>query len=161
MKRSSTVFLRLAIIGIGLIAAAFAIFVVPAFGRGFPEEFPSIAYLRYPLMIGLWAAAVPFFMMLYQGWKLLGAIDKNTAFSDTSVKALKVIKWCAVTIGGIYALMVPTFFFPVAQIDDAPGLIIVGAIIATTPFVFAVFVAVLKRLLESAIAFKSENDLTV
>lgn len=161
MKQGSTWFLRLAIIGIGLIALAFCIFVIPAFSKEFSLEFPQIAYLKYPIVIGMYAAAIPFYVMLYQGLMMLRYIDKNTAFSEASLRALQHIKRSAITIGIIYSLSVPAFFYPVAEIDDAPGLIIIGLIVALTPFVFAVFVAVLKRLLENAIAFKSENDLTV
>jgi ABC-type tungstate transport system substrate-binding protein len=51
--------------------------------------------------------------------------------------------------------------YPIADADDAPGLIIIGAAIACAPVVIAVFAAVLERLLQSAIDLKSENDLTV
>jgi hypothetical protein len=71
------------------------------------------------------------------------------------------MKRCALAIGVIYAISVPVFFYPIAEIDDAPGVILLGMIITSTPLVFAVFVAVMKRLLENVIAIKSENDLTV
>ncbi len=161
MKRGSTLFLKTALIIIGLIALAFCIFIVPAVGKGIGIEFPQFAYLHYPIMIGMWLAALPFFTILYQGFALLKSVDANNAFSEASLQRLTVIKYSALMIGVLYAVGVPTFFYPVGQVVDAPGLIGMGLIIAGTPFVFAVFVSVLKRLLENAIAFKSENDLTV
>jgi hypothetical protein len=161
MKQGSTLFLKMALVGIGLIALAFCVLVVPAIGKGIGMEFPQFAYLHYPVIVGMWLAALPFFTILYQGFALLQSVDKNTAFSHASVIRLNVIKYSALVIGVLYAIGVPTFFYPVGQVVDAPGLIMMGLLIAGTPFVFAVFVSVLKRLLENAIAFKSENDLTV
>jgi hypothetical protein len=48
-----------------------------------------------------------------------------------------------------------------AEVDDAPGLILVGMVPIFTSLVIAVFAAVLQRLLQEAIDIKSENDLTV
>ena len=48
-----------------------------------------------------------------------------------------------------------------AQIEDAPGLVIIGFAIASIPLVVATFVAVLQRLLQEALEIKSENDFTV
>ena len=48
-----------------------------------------------------------------------------------------------------------------ADIDDAPGLVIVGMIPIFASMVIAVFAAVLQRLLKEAIDIKEENDLIV
>ena len=48
-----------------------------------------------------------------------------------------------------------------AEIDDAPGIIVIGLVIIFASMVIAVFAAVLQRLLQEAIDIKSENDLTV
>ncbi len=161
MKKGSTLFLRLAIIGIGIIAFGFCIFLVPSIGSDIIDEWPSLYYIHYIVMTVSYLSVIPFFIILAQGWRLLNFVDKNTAFSQVSVKALNWIKYSAVIIGILYALYVPFLFYPVAQADDAPGVIIIGLVIAGTPFVFAVFTAVLKRLLQNAIEFKSENELTV
>lgn len=52
-------------------------------------------------------------------------------------------------------------FYLMAEIDDAPGIIVIGLIIIFASMVIAVFVAVLQKLLKEAIDIKSENDLTV
>lgn len=161
MKNSSTLFLRVAIIIIGIIALLFCIFAVPAMSNSVGAEFPSLMYLYYPMMLGAYAAAIPFFMILFQGWRLLNFIDNNTAFSSASVRALEYIKRSAIVIGCIYALSVPFFFYPAAELSDAPGAIFVGIFISVTPFVFAVFVTLLKKLLQNAIDLQTEVDLTV
>ncbi|MDR4346565.1 DUF2975 domain-containing protein, partial [Bacillus anthracis] len=108
----------------------------------------------------LYATAIPYYFALYQTFKLLNYIDKNNAFSELSVKALKNIKYSALAISVLYVLGMPLFYL-VAERDDAPGIIVIGMIIIFASMVIAVFAAVLQRLLKDAIDIKSENDLTV
>jgi len=107
----------------------------------------------------MYGAAVPFYFALYQTFHLLRYIEENTAFSDLSVKALKNIKYCAVTISGFYIVGMPLFSFIAKKVDPPVGFI--GLIIIFASFVIAVFAAILQRLLQEAINIKSENDLTV
>jgi biotin transporter BioY len=111
-------------------------------------------------MIDLYGAALPFYIALYQAFKLLGYIDQNKAFSDTSVQVLKNIKNCAVAISAMFVIGMPLFYL-MAERDDAPGIIVIGMIIILASMVIAVFAAVLQKLLNEAIELKSENDLTV
>jgi hypothetical protein len=121
---------------------------------------PVLEYLKYPIFIGVYLSAASFFIALYQAFKLLSYIDKNTAFSELSVKALKNIKHCAVIISIIYAAGLPALYL-MAQEDDAPGLVVIGLFITFASLVISVFAAVLQKLLKNAIDIKSENDLTV
>ena len=120
MKQGSTLFLKIAVILIGIPVLALCIFWLPM--NYAAELYPDYAYLQYPILIGVYASAIPFFFALYQALKLLSYIDKNKAFSELSVKALKNIKYCAITISIIYAVLIP-FLFPIADADDAPGLV--------------------------------------
>lgn len=150
MKGYSTVFLKVAVILIGIPVLALCIFWVPGF----------INYLHFSILMGVYASALTYFFALYQALKLISYIDKNKAFSQVSVNALKNIKHCANTISIIYLGLVP-FLYPIADADDAPGLIAFPLIIIFASMVIAVFAAVLQRLLQEAIDIKSENDLTV
>jgi hypothetical protein len=158
MKRGSTLFLRMAVFLIGTPVLALAIFGITWLPKN-PAN-PDYAYMLYPIVIGMYVSAIPFFVALYQAFKLLSYIDKNQAFSELSVKALKNIKICAMTISGLYLVILP-FVFLVAELDDAPGLVIIGMVPVFASMVIAVFAAVLQRLLKEAIDIKSENDLTV
>jgi MFS superfamily sulfate permease-like transporter len=146
----STFILKIAVIFIGIPVLALCIFWVPGF----------VNYLPYPILIGVYASALSFFFALYQALKLLGYIDKNKAFSELSVIALKNIKYCAFTISILYAVIAP-LVFPIADADDAPGLVAFPLLIIFASMAIAVFAAVLQKLLKEAIDIKSENDLTV
>ncbi|ABY43999.1 MULTISPECIES: DUF2975 domain-containing protein [Bacillus] len=160
MKQRSTLFLKTAIILIGIPVLALCIFLVPNIGNYAAELYPDIAYIKYLILINLYATVVPFYFALYQAFKLVSFIDKGNAFSKLSVRALKKIKQCAVTISILYVVGMPLFYL-VAERDDAPGIIILGMLLIFASMVIAVFAAVLQRLLKDAIDIKSENDLTV
>lgn len=160
MKRGSTHFLRFVIFLIGAGVLALCIFALPSMYRGGSEEFPTASHAILLIMIGLYLTAIPFFIALWQTLILLRAIDQNKAFSDASVKALRNIKYCATVIAVLYIGGVP-LLFPIADADDAPGLLPIGAAIACAPIAVAVFAAVLEKLLRSALEIKSENELTV
>ena len=160
MKQISTLFLKLAVIFIGIPVLALCIFLVPKIGNFAGELYPDIACMKSLVLIDMYAAAIPFYFALYQAFKLLSYIDKNKAFSELSVIALKKIKYCAISICSLHVLGLPLFYF-VADKYDALGLVFVGTVIPFASMVITVFAAVLQRLLQEAINIKSENDLTV
>lgn len=159
MKRE-TLFLKIVLFLMALPVIAVCIFVVPPLSQFVAELLPEWAFLQYVFLIALYGTAVAYFIALYQSMKLLSYIDRNIAFSERSVKALKNIKYCALTIAGLYLLCLPIILY-MAQVDDAPGLGGLGMVITFGALVIAVFAAVLQKLLENAIEIKSENDLTV
>ena len=153
MKQGSTLFLKVVICLIGLAVACFCVILL-----GVSMSGNGGIYL--PILLGLVVTAVPFFYALYQGFLLLTYIDNNTAFSEKSVSAIWIIKYCAGSVSLIYALLMP-FIIYVADKDDAPGAPLIALVIMFAFLVTAVFAAVLEKLLKNAIDIKSENDLTV
>jgi hypothetical protein len=154
MKQSSTLFLKFVIFVIALVVLALCIFALPA---GITTD--ATGYYR-PILLGLYVPAIPFFIALYQALKLLGYIDKNKAFSESSVKTLKYIKYCGTAISALFLAGMPYIYYA-AERDDAPGVILIGLVIIFTSFVIATFAAVLQKLIQNAVDIKSENDLTV
>lgn len=152
--RGPILFLKLTIILIGLAALCLSTYFL--YISFFSDK---IGQFR-PITTGVAISSIPFFIALFQGFKLLRYIDENIAFSNVSVMALKNIKICAWFISGIYLLGLPYVYY-VAEKDDAPGLILIDCFLIALPIVVAVFAATLQILLNNAIHFKSENDLTV
>ena len=163
MKQRSTLFLKIAVFLIGTPVLALCIFLLPQIANEAIEEAVSgskLAYVVFGILIVMYVSAIPFYFALYQSFNLLSYIDKNQAFSQISVRALKKIKNCAITISGLYVVALPLVYI-IAEWDDAPGLILIGMVMIGAPMVIAVFAAVLQRLLQEAIDIKSENDLIV
>ena len=153
MKKGSTLFLKLIISLIGLVVlvlcTAFTVKIIEVGGGMF-----------LPILIIMYITAIPFFFALHQTLRLLGCIDKNIAFSEVSVKALRNIKYCAIAISVLYVVSMPAIV-SVADKDDAPGAVGFGLIFILASIVVATFAAVLQRLVQSGLEMKSENELTV
>ncbi|CDQ20096.1 Protein of unknown function [Halobacillus karajensis] len=160
MKHGTTLFLKVAVILLGLPILALCLFFVPGMADYAAEIFTDFPLIEALVLIYVYGTTIPFYFALYQAYQLLSFIDKNKAFSDLSVKALKRIKHCALIISILYVIFMPLIYI-LAEVDDAPGLILIGMFIIFASTVIAVFAAVLQRLLQEAIHIKSENDLTV
>ncbi|MBX8946686.1 MULTISPECIES: DUF2975 domain-containing protein [Lysinibacillus] len=156
MKRE-TLFLKIAVFLIGIPVLALCVWVVPHVALNTVEHSPILTIVA---LIGVYATAIAYFVALFTTIKLLSYIDQNIAFSELSVKALIKIKYCAILISSVYVVGMPLIYYA-AEVDDAPGLILIGMVIIFASFVVAVFAAVLQKLLKNAIDIKSENDLTV
>ncbi len=154
MKKGSTLLLRGVVVLLGIAALAFCVIVLPLT----IDSFDMGGY--DPILIGMYVPAIPFFIALYQSLLLLNYIDKNNAFSELSVQALKIIKYCGIAISALYAIGMP-YVFIIAEKDDAPGVVLIGLIIIFASGVIATFAGLLQKLLKNAINIKSENDLTV
>ncbi|WP_219837351.1 DUF2975 domain-containing protein [Paenibacillus sp. R14(2021)] len=160
MKRGTTLFLKMAVILIGIPILAVCIFLVPKIGDFAGELYPEFAFLKSLVFIDMYAAAVPFYFALYQAFRLFSYMDKSQAFSELSVKALMRIKYCAITISILYLLGMPLYYLMQRKVDP-PIITVTGFVIIFASMVIAVFAAVLQRLLQQAIQIKSENDLTI
>jgi hypothetical protein len=154
MKHGSTIFLRILLGLIGIAVLGLCIFILP---QGIMAK--NVGGYR-PILIGMYIPAVPFFIALFQIFKLLNLIDNNKAFSQASIDALRIIKYCTGIIGVLYAIALP-YIYIMAQSDDAPGVMLIGLVFTCGPLVIAAFAATLQHLLTKALNIKSENELTV
>jgi hypothetical protein len=158
--KRETFFLKFVVILMGLPVLALCIFLIPQLSEYVAKIIPGFPFMKYLFLIGMYGTAIVFFFALYQTFTLLKLIDRNKAFSQTSVNALMYIKFAAITISLLYVAELPIIYL-IADVDDAPGVMVIGLVIAFASLVIAVFAAVLQKLLKHAIDIKSENDLTV
>jgi len=117
-------------------------------------------YLDWVILY-LFAGSIPFFIALYQSFKLLGYIEQNKVFSLGAVKALRTIKYCGIAIAGLLVIGLITLKLTHDPSEDAAGPLALGFITAFISIVVATGAAVFEKLLRNAVAIKSENDLTV
>ncbi|WAA12687.1 DUF2975 domain-containing protein [Fervidibacillus halotolerans] len=151
-------FLKVTVYGIGTVVLLLSAFVLPYLANKVAHDFPEYAYLKYPVLIGMYLTTVPFYLALYQAYNLLNLIKQNNAFSEGAVIALRFIKYCAATIGVMYIL---GMIFLGTQNALHPSIFILGVVILFTCIVISVFAAVLQELLHNAIKIKTENELTI
>ena len=158
MKKGSTLFLKFVICLIAIGALIWLIWSPQLEGRAANLDLVSI--YSDPLIIYVYLASVPFFVALYHAFKLLGYIDDNKVFSQSSVNAVRNIKYCAIAISGFIVLGI-LYIILFVKGEDPAGVTALGMITTFACIVIATAAAVFQKLLQNAVDMKSENDLTV
>ena len=157
MRRGSAAFLQTVIVLIGIGAASLLLWephVEGANAHATPFRMYFNAFVAYAYI-----ASIPFFVALYQAFKLLGYIGRNEAISQRSVRALRTIKFCALAVIGFVAVSV--LFMVGGDREDRPGGTFMRILITFPSVVVAAAAATFERILQKAVDVKSENDLTV
>lgn len=163
MKKNSTIFLQVVIVLIGILALAIMIRFPLTEGRAVNLDLFSI--YADPFIVFGYLASIPFFVALYQAFKLLGYIGKNKVFSLDSVKALRTIKYCAIILS--FLIIMAAIYIRVSygisptKDDDPAGFIAISIVTTFISIVIATAAAVFEKTLQNAVDIKSENDLTV
>jgi len=158
MKKGSTLFLRLVICLIAIGVLAGMIWFPQTEGRA--TNLDLISIYKDPFIIYIYIGSIPFFVGLYQAFKLLNFIDANKAFSQGAVNTLKNIKFASLSLIGFIALAVFYIRF-FAHGDDPAGPTALGILASFAVAVIATAAAVFQKLFQNAVDLKSENDLTV
>lgn len=159
VKRSSTIFLQVVIVLIGIGALAFLLGEPHVEGRNAKATLFQI-YFKDPFLAYAYTGSIAFFVGLYQAFKLLGYIGQNRVFSLHSVSALRTIKHCAMALVGFIA-GAEAYFFLTNRGEDIAGGVMMGLVLMFASTVMGTAAAVFERLLQNAVDLKSENDLTV
>jgi len=142
-KKLPTIILRIITILTAVAGILVCIFVLPGFGTAIAKNFPEYAFWQYPILIGVYAAAVCFFFALFQFWLLMSNIDRADALSINNLKAIRI---STIVFSILYFLFAMPIIFLAAEADDAPGLILAGAFLDLFPIGIAAFAAVLERI---------------
>ena len=158
MRRGKIIFLKgsLLVIGIGVLLAC--LLVLPGLAQSAALHNPEFAYLRIPVLIGIYVTALPFVLALYQAYRLLNDIDNENAFSNYASTSLVLIRKCSIMIIILY--VIGMLVLAILQALH-PGIAILGLVIIFTTLVIAIFTDVLHDLFLRALEIKLENDLTV
>lgn len=159
MKKSSTLFLQIVIVLVGIVALAVMIRFPLTEGRAVNLDLFSI--YADPFIIYGYIASIPFFIALYQAFNLLRYIGQDKVFSLSSVKALRTIKYCAIIVS--VSIVLAGLYIRVfhANGDDPAGFLAMCIVTTFVSIVVATAAAVFEKTLQSAVELKSENDLTV
>ena len=158
MKRSSTIFLQVVIVLIGIGALALMLWEPHIEGRNAHATLFEI-YFKDPFLAYAYIASIPFFVALYQAFKVLGYAGQNKVFSQAAVKALRTIKYCAIAIIGFVA--VGEIFIMLGDQDDRRAGFSWASSSPSVRSSIATAAAMFERILQNAVDIKSENDLTV
>ena len=159
VKRGSTAFLQLVVVLIALGAAALLLWEPHVEGRNAHATTFDI-YFKDPFLAYVYVGSIPFFVALYQAFKVLGYAGRNLVFSEPAVRAMRTIKRCALVIIG-FVVVGEVFILKHDDKEDPGAGMFMGLLVIFASVVIATAAAVFERILQNAVAIKSENDLTV
>ena len=96
----------------------------------------------------MYISSAPFFALLFQIFKVLNYVQAEEFFSKPILNALNKIKRYGHTISFLYLLALPLFYI-VGEVDDAPGVILIGMFFLFASLVLSVSTDLFQNLLES------------
>lgn len=144
MKRGSTIFLQVVIVLIGIGVLALLLWEPQVEGRNVNATQFEI-YFKDPFLAYIYLAFVPFFVGLTRAFKILGYARRNEIFSQQSVRALRIIKYCALTTAIFIVGAEAYIFIFVRGTDDVAGGVMMGAFIILVSAIIATAAAVFER----------------
>jgi hypothetical protein len=156
MKRSSTLFLQVVIVLIGIGALALLLWEPHVEGRNAHATLFEI-YFKDPFLAYAYFASIAFFVALFQAFTLLGSIGHNEIFSLNSVRALRTIKYCAMALVAMIGAAVAYLFIAVRGKDDIAGGVAMGLGMIVVFVVIGTAAAVFERRLQTAVNIRSAN----
>jgi hypothetical protein len=156
MKNRSTIFLQGVLVLIGIVTIVILIRLPLTEGRAEKLDLFSI-YADSFILYG-YAASIPFFIALFNAFKLLGYIGQNNAFSQISVKTISNIKYCAFTLSILIVMAGLYIKIFHNKEDDPAGFLALCFIITFASLVVAIAVDVFEKILINGIDLKSENE---
>lgn len=122
--------------------------------------FPAIELMRWPMLALLLLSDLLFISIVFNGIRILFDFSKDQVYSTETIIILKKAYLKALIITGIFMAFLP-FFYIAAELDDAPGLVLVGIFLVGLAFALALLLKVFKKLVQQALTLKEENDLVV
>ncbi len=126
--------------------------------EGRAENLDLFSIYSDPFILYGYAASIPFFIALYNAFKLLSYIGQNKIFSPNPVRTLKNIKYCAILLSisiGMAGLYIRIFH---NKNDDPAGFLAMCIVTTFVSIVVATASVVFEKILQNGLDIKSENE---
>ncbi len=159
MKKISTMFLQLVIVLIGIGTLAFLLWEPHIEGRNVDATLFEI-YFKDPFLACAYIVSTLYFVALYKIFKVLGYVRQNKTFSPTTIKALRTIKYCAISLAGFIVVAVAYLSIALRGKDDIAGGVAMGLFLICVCVVIATTAAMFQRKLQNAADLTSKSDMT-
>ncbi len=149
--------LRMALLGIaavfGLLSLLVTIQIVTTKHLEYPATIWMLAIAVYGVTASIWFALIKLA-------QILRLIEHHQVFLPQTLRYVSAIRK-AILVASLTALFDLPFFYRITQLEDAPGLMLLGLGLVFIPFAILILMQIVEDLFKSAIAFQSEVDLTV
>jgi len=155
MNRTLAVVLQIVTVLVGLGVLAVLLWEPHVEGRNAHATLFQI-YFHDPFLAYAYTGSIAFFTALYQVFRLLGDVADRDVLSSRSVKALRTLKRCALTlIGFLVGAEVYFHFIQRAKGEDIAGGVMIGLVLMVACGGVAIAAAVLERSLRMAVRRRS------
>ncbi len=152
---AATIFLQAVIVLMGIGALAFMLWEPHLEGRNAHATLFEI-YFKDPFLAYAYVGSIPFFVALYQAFKVLRSIRQKRTFSKPTLKALRTIKLCALAIIGFVAG--GEVFIMVNETDDRAGGVFMGILVGFCSLVAAAGAELFERIVRNAAEMQAANE---
>lgn len=159
MKKGSTIFLKGVLVLVALLTLFLLILLPKVEGRA--ADLDLLHIYADPFIIFGYIVSIPFFVVLFQAFRLLGYIGQNNIFSTSSVHALRTIKISASAFALLMIMALVYIRVVYDRNDDPAGFIAIGVIATFVAAVVATTAGIFEKTTQKGVDLQSEHDLTV
>lgn len=144
MKKLNAYVLSGLLIFIGIIILLMCAFVLPSIADDVVRHSPEVAHLQYPILLGMYATAIPFFYAIYATIGIIFTVERESVYAEKIKYYLKQISYCAVTIIILYIAG-----FTILDVSKAlpPIIALLGVIIIVVSSIVATAALFIKNVL--------------
>ena len=146
-QASSTIFLQVVVVLMGIGVLALLLWEPQIEGKNLHATNFEI-YFNDPFLALAYIGAIPFFVALYQAFKVLGYVRKHNVFSQATVKALRTIKYCALIIIGFVVVEEIIIMLNNGN-DDIAGGVFMGILITFGSVVAIAVVSMFEQIVQN------------
>ncbi|MGB9780297.1 DUF2975 domain-containing protein [Caldanaerobacter sp.] len=150
--------LKISLVIIGFTILMISIFWLPSVANTLADQNPEYAYLKYPLLFGIYLTCIPFYIGVYNGFVILRLIEKDKAFTEYTNRSLTYVFYSSIAIILLYII---GMLYLLLNNALHPSLFLLGIGIIFMSFIIASTAGVIKALLIKVIEIKNEHDLTI
>ncbi|KRM22218.1 DUF2975 domain-containing protein [Latilactobacillus graminis] len=149
--------LRMALLGIAVVFGLLSLLVTVQIVTTKHLEYPATIWM---LAIAAYGVTASIWFVLVKLVQILRLIERHQAFLPRTLLYVTAIRR-AVLVASLTALFALPFFYRIAQLEDAPGLMFLGLGLVFIPFAILILMQIVEALFKSAIDLQTEIDLTV
>ena len=131
---------------------------LPSLANFSADTFTDVAHLAKPVNYYVLLSAIPFFLILYEIFKICNYIIKDEIFSAKPSISLKRISILAYILGVMYIVLTLVFLFNKFM---TPLLILILSLVVFASVTVGTFALIMNVLVIKAYKLQEEHDLTV
>ena len=158
-QKNLSMWLKGIILGIAVCGTMLCGLLIPMFGKDMVERNPEFSHWFVPWLAVLWIAAVPCYLILYNGWKITVEIAKDHSFCMENAVYLKRISVLSLVDSGYFFLANLVLLFLLNM--SHPGVLLGSFFVDFVGVAVAVVAAVLSHLVQKAAELQQEQELTI